>query len=107
MRKRPAYTLSHTCYRCRRPFRSKELWPVGTRMRCDKCGGRHAARKRRANDKQQVERGVVSLASICRELCIDQKDARRILRRKYDKPTGGWSFTREEAERIKAMLKEE
>lgn len=73
-------------------------------MRCGACRGRHAKRQRRASVRD-LERGVVSLAALCRELGIDQKDARRVLRRKYNKPTGGWSFSREEADRIRELLK--
>lgn len=105
MKRRPAYTLDHRCYRCGRPFRTKELWPVDKRMRCGDCKGRHAKRSQRRDTAREIVRGVVSLNAICREMHVDPKDARRILRRKYDKPTGGWSFTKEEAERIRKLLR--
>lgn len=107
MKPRPTYTIDHKCYRCGGDFRTKDLWPVGTRMKCDKCRGRHAKKSRPIDAARQLDRGVVSLAAICRELHINPKDARRILRRKYDKPIGGWSFTREETERIKRLLREQ
>jgi hypothetical protein len=55
--------------------------------------------------KRQSAGSNVSLADIAGELGIDPRKARAMLRGKVDKPTGGWSWPKDEVETIKKLLK--
>lgn len=62
------------------------------------------AARQDSGPKTAAEGGDISLADVCKELAVEPSLARRILRKHWTKPDGGWSFTPQQAEDVKKIL---